>query len=405
MRARAHRCATASSSSSSSSSSRRSNEVIPRDKRLGGASERTVSSVCLGTMTCGVQNSEREAHAQLDYAVKERGVNFIDTAEMYPVPMSDPGWKPGTTEKFIGSWLAKNDARTREDVFLATKIAGFGASSRIVGNRDGKETDDTGRLDKGSVKKACDASLLRLQTDYVDLYQVHWPDRYVPIGAFYGSPAYDPALEREDSVPIRETVEALGELIAAGKIKHYGLSNESTFGVCEFVRAADELGVQRPLTIQNSFCLLHRSFETELAEACAESNYDIGLLPWTPLGGGALTGKYLDGARPTEARLVKYEKYGFHQRYLNAPSVEATREYKKIADECGVSLATLALAWCKTRSYVSSTIIGATSMEQLRENIDAFAPSLILPDDALVAIDKVHEKCRDPSIQSDFAAA
>ena len=392
------------SSSSSSSSSSRSNEVIPRDKRLGGASERTVSSVCLGTMTFGVQNSEDEAHAQLDYAVKERGINFIDTAEMYPVPMSDPGWNPGTTEKFIGSWLAKNDARTREDVFLATKIAGFGASSRIVGNRDGTETENTGRLDAGSVKKACDASLMRLQTDYVDLYQVHWPDRYVPIGAFYGSPAYDPALEREDSVPIRETVEALGELIAAGKIKHYGLSNESTFGVCEFVRAADELGVQRPLTIQNSFCLLHRSFETELAEACAESNYDIGLLPWTPLGGGALTGKYLDGARPSEARLVKYEKYGFHQRYLNAPSVEATREYKKIADECGISLATLALAWCKTRSYVSSTIIGATTMEQLRENIDAFAPSLILPDDALVAIDKVHEKCRDPSIQSDFAA-
>jgi len=252
------------------------------------------------------------------------------------------------------------------------------------------------------VLRACDASLERLQTDYIDLYQIHWPDRYVPIGAFYGSPAYDPELERADSVPIRETVEALGALIEAGKIRHYGLSNESTFGVCEFVRAADELGVPRPVSIQNSFCLLHRSFETELAEACAESNYDIGLLPWTPLGGGALTGKYLDDARsPSDGRLVKYKKYGFHQRYLNAPSRLATSEYKKIADREGVSLATLALAWCKTRSYVSSTIIGATTMDQLRENIDAFAPSVCLSEDALRAVDEVHERCRDPSIQSD----
>ena len=363
-----------------------------------------VTNVCLGTMTFGVQNSEREAHEQLDYAVNRRGVNFIDTAEMYPVPMSDPSWQPGRTEEYIGSWLNKKSA-SRSELVIATKIAGFGASERIVNNRStarggGKAT---GRLDKASVIAACDASLRRLNTDYIDLYQLHWPDRYVPIGAFFGSPAYDPARERAGSVPIRETVEALGELIASGKIRHYGLSNESTFGVCEFVRAADELGIPRPVSIQNSFCLLHRSFETELAEACAESNYDIGLLPWTPLGGGALTGKYLDGANnPSEGRLIKYKKYGFHQRYLNDPSREATEEYKKIADEEGVSLATLALAWCRSRWYVSSTIIGATTMEQLEENIDALAPSTMLSEGALEAIDKVHERCRDPSIQTEF---
>ena len=378
-------------------------ERLPRTTRLGSSGV-LVTDVCLGTMTWGVQNTEGEAHAQLDYAIKERGVNFIDTAEMYPVPMSDPTWIPGTTERYIGTWLARNPG-IREDVVIATKIAGFGAPAKIVNNRfpnRDRPGEATGRLDRDSVLRACDASLERLQTDYIDLYQIHWPDRYVPIGAFYGSPAYDPELERADSVPIRETVEALGALIEAGKIRHYGLSNESTFGVCEFVRAADELGVPRPVSIQNSFCLLHRSFETELAEACAESNYDIGLLPWTPLGGGALTGKYLDDARsPSDGRLVKYKKYGFHQRYLNAPSRLATSEYKKIADREGVSLATLALAWCKTRSYVSSTIIGATTMDQLRENIDAFAPSVCLSEAALRAVDEVHERCRDPSIQSD----
>jgi len=369
---------------------------------LGNARDVLVTDVCLGTMTWGVQNTEGEAHAQLDYAVKERGVNFIDTAEMYPVPSSDSRWKPGRTEEIIGNWLEKNQ-ELRKELVVATKVSGYQAKSETAGNRTTPPgAPAPARLDKASVHAACDASLRRLKTSYIDLYQVHWPDRYVPIGAFTGSTEYVASKERSGSVPIKETVEALGELIAAGKIKNYGLSNESTFGVCEFVRAADELGVKRPVSIQNSFCLLHRSFETELAEACAESNYDIGLLPWTPLGGGALTGKYLDDARsPSDGRLVKYKKYGFHQRYLNAPSRLATSEYKKIADREGVSLATLALAWCKTRSYVSSTIIGATTMDQLRENIDAFAPSVCLSEAALRAVDEVHERCRDPSIQSD----
>ena len=376
------------------------------ERRRLGASDVEITDACLGTMTWGVQNTEREACEQLTYATRERGVNFIDTAEMYPVPMSEPSWRPGTTEEYIGRWLRAN-AGMRKDLVIATKVCGFGASSTIVRNREAGTRDDStaaaaaARLDRKSVINACDGSLRRLGTDYIDLYQLHWPDRYVPIGAFYGSAEYDPSKERVDAVPIRETVAALGELIAAGKIRHYGLSNETTFGVCEFVRAADELGIARPVSIQNSFCLLHRSFESELAEACAESNYNIGLLPWTPLGGGALTGKYLNGARPKSARLVKFEKYGFHQRYLNEKSREATAAYKRIADEAGMSLATLALAWCNTRSFVASTIVGATTMEQLKENIDAFESSVVLSDDTLRAIDEVHQNCRDPSVQMD----
>jgi len=355
-----------------------------------------VTDVCLGTMTWGVQNSEEDAHAQLDYAIKTRGVNFIDTAEMYPVPSTDPRWVPGTTEKYIGSWLAKN-RDLRSELVIATKVSGFQAKSETVANRTTPAGEPApARLDRTSILAACDASLRRLNTEYIDLYQLHWPDRYVPIGAFNGTAEYEPNKERHDAVPIKETVAALGELLAAGKIKHYGLSNETTFGVCEFVRAADELGIQRPVSIQNSFCLLHRSFETELAEACAKRNYNILLLPWTPLGGGALSGKYLNGARPEGARMTLYSH--FHHRYLNDNCHAATLEYKKIADAAGVSLATLALNWCKTRSFATSTIIGATTMDQLRENIDAFEPVVQLSKETLKAIDAVHARCRDPSV-------
>ena len=322
---------------------------------------------------------------------KERGVNFIDTAEMYPVPSSAAGWKPGTTEEYIGTWIEKNPT-LRSEIILATKIAGFNPGSETGGNRfvPPKPSADC-RLDRESVLMACDASLRRLRTDYIDLYQLHWPDRYAPN---FGQSVYDPTKER-DAVPIKETVAALGELISAGKIRHYGLSNETTYGVCEFVRAADELGVPRPVSIQNSFCLLHRTFETELAEACAPSHYDIGLLPWTPLAGGALSGKYLHGKKPAEGRLVKFP--AFMQRYLNAPCVEATEAYEAIAKEAGVSLATLSLAWCRTRWYCASTIIGATTMEQLKENIDAFDADLVtLSEETLKKIDDVHFARRDP---------
>lgn len=386
----------AASNTVATSEKKMTTKKLPKARPLGSAKgpdgqALMVTEVCLGTMTFGVQNTEEDAHAQLDYAVKERGVNFIDTAEMYPVPSSASGWKPGTTEEYIGTWIEQNPT-LRSEIILATKIAGFNPGSETGGNRfePPKPSADC-RLDRESVLMACDASLRRLRTDYIDLYQLHWPDRYAPN---FGQSVYDPTKER-DAVPIKETVAALGELIAAGKIRHYGLSNETTFGVCEFVRAADELGVPRPVSIQNSFCLLHRTFETELAEACAPSHYDIGLLPWTPLAGGALTGKYLHGKKPAEGRLVKFP--AFMQRYLSEPCVEATEAYEAIAKEAGVSLATLSLAWCRTRWYCTSTIIGATTMEQLKENIDAFDADLVtLSEETLKKIDDVHFARRDP---------
>ena len=342
-------------------------------------------------MTWGMQNTEAEAHAQLDYAVKTRGVNFIDTAEMYPVPSSAPGWAPGRTEQFIGTWIAKNP-ELRGDIVLATKVCGFNPGSETGGARFVPPVPKADcRLDRASIHLACDASLRRLQTNYIDLLQLHWPDRYVPSFGFTG---YNEKKERSKDVPIEETVKALGELIASGKIRHYGLSNETTFGVCEFVRIADALGVARPVSIQNSFCLLHRSFESELAEACAPRNYNISLLPWSALAAGALTGKYLHGARPDGSRAAKYP--AFMNRYLRPQAQAATEKYKAIADDAGISLATLSLAWCRTRFYVGSTIIGATSVAQLEENIDALTDNVKLTTATLKAVDDVHNACQNP---------
>jgi aryl-alcohol dehydrogenase-like predicted oxidoreductase len=358
------------------------------EKRRLGGSDLLVTPVCLGTMTWGVQNTEEEAHAQLDYAIKERGVNFLDTAEVYPIPSSDPKWKPGRTEEMIGTWLAKNPER-RKDIVIATKVSGFSKESTTAGNR----TDPPGpaipaRLDAASVRAACLGSLRRLQTDYIDLYQIHWPDRYVPL---FGKTQYDPQQER-DSVPIQETLGALWELIKEGKIRHYGVSNETTFGVCEWARAAAALGAPPPVSIQNSFSLLHRSFEMELAEACAPRNHNVGLLPWSPLAGGALSGKYLD-ASPADARFTLFPS--FQLRYVQPNVVAAIRKYQAIADRAGVSLTTLALAWCKSRWYVGSTIIGATTLAQLKEDIDAFGHNLDA--DTLAAIDQVHLEYKDPA--------
>jgi aryl-alcohol dehydrogenase-like predicted oxidoreductase len=270
------------------------------------------------------------------------------------VPSSDPSWKSGTTERYIGNWLASNPG-IRENLVIATKVAGFNPSSDTPGNRYDPPRGGKlpARLDAESVLAACDSSLRRLQTSYIDLYQVHWPDRYVPL---WGSRMYDPNNERPDSVPIKETARTLKQLLGAGKIRAYGLSNETTFGVAEWCRAADELNMPRPATIQNQFCLLERSFEAHLAEACAPSNYNVGLLPWSVLAGGALTGKYLgkfdaDGkiADPT-LKGTRYERYSqFQSRFCLPRAVEATEKYAAVAKEAGISLATLAQAFCKTR--------------------------------------------------------
>lgn len=349
-------------------------------------------------MTWGMQNTEEDAHAQIEYALS-RGINFLDTAEMYPVPSSAPGHRPGRSEEYIGSWLKKHPER-REDLVIATKITGYNPRSKTAANRkdggfEGGDWPDA-RLSAVQVKEACEASLKRLDTSYIDLYQLHWPDRYVPS---FGARTYIPELERE-SVPIKETLSALKELLKEGKIKAYGLSNETTFGVCEFVRIADELDMPRPATIQNPFCLLNRQFEAELAEACAPRNFNIGLLPWSILAGGLLSGKYngkVDSALNTtdealqNARFIKFK--GFMGRFLNDTTLGVSEKYIKLAERKGISVATLAQAFCKSRWYIPSSIIGATTMEQLKENINAF--DIDLDKETIAAIDEIHNSSKD----------
>jgi aryl-alcohol dehydrogenase-like predicted oxidoreductase len=278
-----------------------------------------------------------------------RGLN-----NLRPVPSSDPNWVSGTTEKYVGSWLKANPG-IREKLVIATKVAGFirasdSPSHRYDPPREGKMP---ARHDAESVLSACEGSLRRLQTSYIDLYQLHWPDRYVPL---WGSRQYDPMQERLDAIPIKETAKALKQLLDGGKIRAYGLSNETTFGVCEWCRVADELEMPRPATIQNQFCLLERSFEAHLAEACAPSNYNVGLLPWSVLAGGVLSGKYLGNIGPDGQMLdskLKKSRYGryssFQSRFMSPNSLDATEQYSVVAKQSGMSLATLAQAFCKSR--------------------------------------------------------
>lgn len=362
-----------------------------------GSSDMTVSEVCLGTMTWGMQNTEAEAHQQLDYAIS-RGINFIDTAEMYPAPPFHPDQVPGTTEKYIGTYLAKNPD-LRSQLIIASKVAGYSKSSKIAAHRSDppKEPYPESRLDAQSIHDACNASLKRLQTDYIDLYQLHWPDRNA---IAMGSRAFNNDMQWE-SVHFRDTLLAIKQLLDAGKIRAYGLSNETSFGVCQFVRYANEIGMPKPVTIQNSFCLLNRAFEYELAETCSPRNCNIGLLPWSVLAGGTLTGKYngrnlgADGSQPDEAirdsRFARYNKY--QSRFTSPAALEATEKYMQIAKRHNMSATTLALAFCKSRWYIPSTIIGATRLDQLKENIDAF--DVDLSQDILDEIDEVHNLNKD----------
>ena len=262
--------------------------------RLLPGTELNVSEVCLGTMTWGEQNSEADGHAQLDYAVAQ-GINFIDTAEMYPVPPN--GITQGRTETILGSWLAR---QPRDNLVIASKVAGPGRRDWIRGGR----TD----LTRDVIAEAVDTSLARLQVDHIDLYQIHWPQRNVPM---FGATEFDPANEK-DGPPIREQVEGMAALIRAGKIRHYGLSNETAWGVCEFHRAAKELGVPGPVTIQNSYSLVSRGVDNDLAEVLFRDR--MSLLAYSPLAGGTLSGKYRDGARPPDARFTLFDGIGLRFR-------------------------------------------------------------------------------------------
>ena len=312
--------------------------------------ELTVSEVCLGTMTWGEQNTQAQAHEQLDYAVAH-GINFIDTAEMYPVPPN--GRTQGHTETILGHWLA---SQQRDKLIVATKVAGPGRRDWIRSGR----TDLTSDV----IEEACGTSLARLRTDYIDLFQIHWPQRNVPQ---FGVVEFDPAKERAGP-SIREQVEAMAGLQKAGKIRHYGLSNETTWGVCEFHRVARELGVQGPVTTQNSYSLLSRNADNDLAEALYREK--MSLLAYSPLAMGALTGKYMGGAAPDGARFTVFSDFGM--RFRTPIAFEAVEAYAKLAKRRGLTLTQLALGYVRSRWFVGSTIIGATSMAQLAEDIDAF---------------------------------
>lgn len=372
-----------------------------------GASDLRVSTVCLGTMTWGIQNSEAEAHDQLDYAIS-RGVNFIDTAEVYPMPPSAPEYVAGRTEEIIGSYLLARP-NIRANLVIATKIIGYVdetttvCSTSVVTNRCAKQFHDKppryARLDAQSVINACTASLHRLQTTYIDLFYLHWPDRYTPL---FGRRAYDVSQERP-SVPFHDTLRGLQYLLEAGLIRAYGLSNETAFGVYTCFQTARELNMPPPAALQNPFSLLDRSFEGQLAEMCAPCNLNIPLIPWGILAGGTLTGVPRSciisctentndlSSLPDNSRFVRFK--GFQSRFRNSAALTATSQYFKIAHHHNMTLATLAQAFCKSRWYIASTIVSATTISQLEENLRAF--DIDLDRVVLLEIDQVHNKNKD----------
>ncbi|MCV3738445.1 aldo/keto reductase [Rhizobium sp. TRM96647] len=334
-----------------------------------------VSEICLGTMTWGSQNSEAEAHLQLDFAL-DAGVNFIDTAELYPTtPVSPETY--GATERFIGSWLAARG--NRDKVVLASKVAGPGRSYIRGG----------GPMTRAAILEAVEGSLERLRTDYLDLYQLHWPNR----GHYHfrHSWAYDPSNQdpARTGAELAEILETLGELHKAGKIRAVGLSNETAWGTMQFLKLSDTLGLPRMASIQNEYNLLYRSFDLDLAELAHHE--DVGLLAYSPLAAGLLTGKYLGGARPDGSRLTINGDLGGRYQPHQEPAVAA---YAALAREHGLDLSQLALAFCLTRPFMASVIIGATTMEQLK--IDIAAADVALSADVLDGIARIHRQYPAP---------
>ena len=347
-----------------------------------GSSDLLVSKVCMGTMTFGKQNTQEEGVEQLNLAWDQYGINFLDTAEMYPVPGSAE--TKGKTDETVAAFLK---SRKREDVVLATKVSG--RSDRFDWLRkDGSSTE----VNRKQILESVDASLERLGTDYIDLLQIHWPDRYT--GGLFGQPDFSPSNLKESN-SLEEQLSTLNEVIQSGKVRYIGVSNETPFGVCtmiEMAKANPEL-YPRIASIQNSYSMVVRKdFEAGLAEACYHHN--VGLLPYSPLAGGILTGKYADADNvPENARLNLFP--GFMSRYRGSQTEAAAAAYAEVAKEADMSPSELALAWCYHREHVCSTIIGATSNSQLEENIGAY--DVKLDDDILEKIGSVYKKYTDPT--------
>ncbi|UAB70921.1 NADP(H)-dependent aldo-keto reductase [Vibrio sp. SCSIO 43132] len=312
-----------------------------------------ISPLCLGTMTFGAQNTEAEAFSQLDYAL-ERGINFIDTAEMYPVPPKEE--TQGRTEEYIGNWLEKSGKR--EKIVLATKVAGPRGIPYIRDNM---------ALDWRNIHQAVDDSLRRLKTDYIDLYQIHWPERQTNC---FGQLNY-PYPEEQHDTPILETLEALADIVKQGKVRYIGLSNETPWGVMSYIRLAEKHGLPRAVSIQNPYNLLNRTFEVGLSEIAHHEG--VELLAYSPLAFGVLSGKYLNDARPDGARCTLFERF---VRYFTPNGIKATEAYVNLAREHGLDPAQMALAFVNQRPFVASNIIGATTMDQLKSNIDSLDVNL-----------------------------
>lgn len=338
-----------------------------------GRSNLEVSRVCLGTMTWGKQNSQADADEQLDYALA-KGVNFIDTAEMYAIPPTAETY--GTTENILGNWLERNPGK-RKKIILATKIAGNG----IPWIREG------GDITGAEIVRSVDASLKRLKTDYIDLYQLHWPNRTSPhFGKHWpGILAFTEVDAGQHRSQMLDILSGLDACVKAGKIRHCGLSDDTPWGINEYLSLSKEHDLPRMVSVQNEFNLLHTKDWPYLIENCAMSG--VAYLPWSPLAGGALSGKYMNGARPPGARWTMIQRNGiFRDR---AQSHAAIAGYKKVADKYRMSLATLSLAWCNQVDGITSTIIGATSMAQLEEDLTAF--DVALSDEMLADIMTVLE--------------
>ena len=346
-----------------------------------GQSDLHVTPICLGTMTFGEQVGEADAHALLDHAVA-RGVDFIDTAEMYAVPTRRETY--GATETIIGNWFAKRPG-TRAKVVLATKVAGPSRATPWVREGAGMTAAD--------IVASCDASLRRLQTEVIDLYQIHWPERHVPA---FGNLYYDPARESSQT-PIREQLEALAGLVKAGKVRAIGLSNETPYGLHEFVRLAEQHGLPRVASVQNVYNLLARAVENALDESL--HRLGVSLMAYSPLAYGLLTGKYDKGGiegpdAPAAGRIARYESVR-KLRWGRPEALTAARRYNALARELGMTPVQFALAFCHTKWQVASTIIGVTSVAQLDENIDTWGKTL--PSDVLSEIDKLRWEMRDPA--------
>ncbi|WP_117194183.1 aldo/keto reductase [Rhizobium terrae] len=332
----------------------------------------SVSEICLGTMTWGTQNTEAEAHEQMDHAF-ENGINFVDTAELYPTTPAGPATY-GRTEEIVGTWLNKNPAK-RKDLILASKIAGGGRPHIREGRGIEAET----------IRLAVDASLKRLQTDYLDLYQIHWPNR----GHYHfrNSWTYDPSTQDTEKAAagILEILDTVGGLVGEGKLRTVGLSNETAWGTMQYLRLAEEKGLPRVASIQNEYNLLYRQFDLDLAEVAHHE--DVGLLAYSPLAAGLLTGKYQNGARPAGSRATINTDLGGRMTPYQEPAV---RDYLAVAARHGLDPARMAIAFCLSRPFMTAAIIGATSMEQLKNSMAA--AELKLSEDVMKDIAAVHRQ-------------